>query len=208
MVKAYKHCCLADVITKEIASKICECDLRMPNNGFTRRRRMSSRPATSEVDFPLKASHRHSPDCGLLSLVPLLAASRAKFILFGPQVPKIPARLQKSTRKNGLKSSNNPEPVGLSRRASSRARPTYEYSSHSSLSYLKETGVDDNTEVAQKAAKESTIVHKRNKDAPAFLRPITDRIAFGNTHAALMFGPLVIENGVPGYAIIGFPLGS
>ena len=29
------------------------------------------------------------------------------------------------------------------------------------------------------------------------IRPILEKIPFGNVHMALMFGPLIIENGVP-----------
>jgi hypothetical protein len=43
----------------------------------------------------------------------------------------------------------------------------------------------------------NSIVHTKGRDTPRFLRPITDRYAFGNTHMALMVGPLIIENGVP-----------
>lgn len=36
-----------------------------------------------------------------------------------------------------------------------------------------------------------------SKEIPLLYRKFTNRYPFGNVHVALMFGPLMIENGVP-----------
>jgi hypothetical protein len=40
-----------------------------------------------------------------------------------------------------------------------------------------------------------------DEDVPFFLRKSVNKTPFGNVHMALRIGPLIIENGVPGYEL-------
>jgi hypothetical protein len=189
----YKHCCLPDVILPKIASSICKC------TGVESIRKI-------DALFPVDQNHAHEESCGLLLLWQDIAIAKAQSILTPINRQKLKKRLvsglaateapDKNIRLKKMLPAQSAERAGLrsSVPAVRSQQPSTNSSSVDNISEEKRL----NRSVLKNAMGNASIIHKRDKDTPALMRPVVDRLAFGNTHMALTFGPLVMENGVPG----------
>jgi hypothetical protein len=169
-VKYYKHCCLHQAILPPIADSICKC----PN---VRSRR-------EPVDlFPVDEPTDHLANCGLLRFEQLIAIAKAESVLPWQRRRNLPRQLAGEIATTDFSKSS------LKTDKSSRG-PT-------SATSLDTISGPLRAKEMQNAMANSRIVHRRDPYTPLMMRCVTDRLTFGNTHMALTFGPLIIENGVP-----------
>lgn len=196
LVKFYKRSCLPEVLTPSIASAICKC---------------SAVTASKNIEelFPVNKEDAHLDNCGLLVLGQSIALAKAQSVLSGLGHRKLRKQIVSASvrtkthgsRAQKLRKQATPAPVQtkttpLSSSKNNAMRNVSPSSSSNGTIVEDKTPLD--AKAAQEAISNSSIIHKRDRDVPTALKPIIDRFAFGNTHMALTFGPLVIENGVPG----------
>lgn len=173
LVKINKHCCLLD-LRPQSAAPICKC----PQIQWSKR--------AGEI-FPVDRNDPHEPHCGLLRLGEHIAMSKGRSVLSAFQRRKLRRQITASLVSSSVTASHT------ERKASKASNLPV-----TSLSEISKEKTELRIKAAEKSIVEACIVHSRTANTPPMLRPVTDRIAFGNTHMSLMFGPLIIENGVPG----------
>ena len=172
LMKHYKHCVLRETITPEISRKICHCSgvSRIDANGKTR----SLFPV--DPSLPHYSSVNRANKCGLLNLKGQVAEAKHRGIL--TKLEKREASLEKNKKKQQQKQQHK-KAKGLKNRKS-----TQDFD----IDYLEVKGAEPT----------DRLVDVADEDIPYFYRAHLDKYPFGNVHVALTFGPLIIENGVPG----------
>ncbi|KAI4261388.1 MAG: hypothetical protein L6R42_003411 [Xanthoria sp. 1 TBL-2021] len=181
MTKFYKHLILRDIITPRISREICVCD---PTT--------HTAPKIRHLPpFPIddKFLHRGKGKLKVLKCGLLLLSDRVMEAKYQGTISAIEKRKrQVQTRKqikpdDGTKvQSTTPRLKGLRRRQTKSQGQRY---------------TDPQGKVGEKTMSDVEEEELASKEIPLLYRKFTNRYPFGNVHVALMFGPLVIENGVP-----------
>ena len=188
MTKFYKHYILRDIITPKVSRQICVCSAE------TRGGPLAARTAPFPIDknFPHRGRGKARVlKCGLLLLSDKVM--EAKFQSSVSQIEKKQAQMQQKQmerhRKRVLKE-------GKARKAAQ------EFASKRQKQRANKTAKSPKNTDPQAQAQEKTMSDVENEKAadqeiPFLYRRFANRYPFGNVHVALMFGPLMIENGVP-----------
>ncbi|KAI4139912.1 MAG: hypothetical protein L6R39_006050 [Caloplaca ligustica] len=180
MTKFYKHFILRDIITPRISRQICVCNPAMDT--ATNSRRSSLFPIDDNFLHRGKGKPRVLK-CGLL-----LLSDRVMEAKYQGTVSAIEKRRRQVQKREGRKQDGEATVGSASRLKSLRRRQTKS----------RPRGPTD----AQGKGDEKTMSDVEeeklaSKEIPLLYRKFTNRYPFGNVHMALMFGPLMIENGVP-----------
>ena len=195
LVKLYKRCILLETIDQDLSLILCGCPLVEKTESDGQKRAL----------FPMSPTDQHRPSCSLFTLREWVIKAKAAGLL---------ARHRRGEKVNGPILKKLKEFIPLPLQSTSIRKNEYSEGSNSSkssgnkhgTSSLKKNGIRIST--SEIDAGHEKIVLKRDSDVPALFRPVTDRMRFGNVHMTLQFGPLVIENGVPGLVIEPFCISS
>ena len=177
----YKHCILRDVITPETSRKICHCSTvsrHDANGGYVSLFPVDSRTPHQAFDKSGFAQ------CGLLSLGRLVAEAKYEGILgkldkgMGLNEWK---RLEE--QRDAKKHRKEEQTQGANDKKNRKANPKAMVKVETALRETLET---------------EALVRGEGSGVPFPLRRAANKYPFGKVHMSLMFGPLRIENGVPG----------
>lgn len=187
LVKAYKHCILAEVVDPSTSRNICCCS-EVPHFDANGR---------SRTLFPVDKEDKHrnisgsgSIQCGLLKLGDIVA--EAKYDGMQTAIGKNikPRRLHelRELDEKAKKEKERKDKKDADRRAKRQGSGLKTLTQPSLQDSRKRTPISGSTPAVQE--------EEAHKDIPFFFRPYTEKYPFGNVHMALRIGPLVIENGV------------
>ena len=177
----YKHCILRREISPETSRKICHC------------------PAVSQHDanggylslFPVDQNEPHRSfgeagyqQCGLLSLGKVVAEAKYEGLLGKLDKKKDLNERKKMDQEYQAKKHRKEEQTqSTSAKKNRKANPK--------ATVQVETALRDPLET-------EALVRDEGSGVPIHLRRAANKYPFGKVHMSLMFGPLRIENGVPG----------
>ena len=167
MTKFYKHYILRDIITPKISRQICLCSAATGGGHL-------ASPFPLDRNFPHRGKGKARVlKCGLLLLSDKVV--EAKFQGTISQIEKNQAQMEQKQierhRKRVLKE-------GKARKAARKIRDPQVQEQEKTKSDVENEKVAD-------------------QEIPFLYRRFANRYPFGNVHVALMFGSLMIENGVP-----------
>lgn len=177
----YKHCILRDVITPETSRKICHCS--------TVSQRDANGAYVSLFPVDLRASHQAFEksgfaQCGLLSLGRLVAEAKYEGLLGKLDRGMGLNELKRQDEERDAKKNREEEQVqSANNKKNRKANPKAVVKVETALRESLET---------------EALVRGEGSGVPFPLRRAANRYPFGKVHMSLMFGPLKIENGVPG----------
>lgn len=181
MTKFYKHLILRDIITPRISRQICVCD---PTT--------HTAPKIRHLPpFPIddKFLHRGKGKPKVLKCGLLLLSDRVMEAKYQGTTSAIEKGKRQTQTRKQLKSddgtteqSTTPRLKGLRRRQTKSQGKRY---------------TDPQGKGPEKTMSDVEEEKLASKEIPLLYRKFTNRYPFGNVHVALMFGPLMIENGVP-----------
>jgi hypothetical protein len=190
LVKAYKHCILAEVIDPSASRKICCCSTvpHFDANGCSR------------TLFPVNKEDKHqnidgpgSMQCGLLKLGEIVA--EAKYDGMQTVTTKTMKRSGKGQLREpreqdakAQKEEKEKKEKGPTRTADRQRRK---------VKILTQPSLQDSYQkILASGSTPAAAEEEADKDIPFLFRPYTEKYPFGNVHMALRIGPLIIENGV------------
>ena len=179
MTKFYKHLILRDIITPRVSQQICVCN---PSSGPVSMARSGSLFPINK-DFPHRGKGKKRVlRCGLL-----LLSDKVMEAKYQGTISKI-EKGQKNVQKNSqTKKDDQTTDKSRSRRRGIRRR----------VRPKNPPKADPQAKTEEKTMSDVEDEQQADKDIPFLYRNIARRYPFGNVHVALMFGPLMIENGVP-----------
>lgn len=179
MTKVYKHLILRDVIHPRISRQICVCNL-------------SSGPSATARNGSLFPIHKDFPHrgkgktrvlkCGLLLLGDKVMEAKYEGTI--SKIVKGRRRMHKSLQTEEI----NQTTAKLKSRRRGVGRKVAPQNPQSA---------DPQGKTDEKTMSDVEDEQLADKEIPFLYRKIARRYPFGNVHVALMFGPLMIENGVP-----------
>ena len=178
MTKFYKHFILRDIITPQVSRQICVC------NGSVD---AASRPRGSSL-FPIDKNFAHRGKgktkvlrCGLLLLSDKLMEAKYQGSISHIEKGKRRAQARRNVK-------HKDQTVKLtSQNRSPKSRKATTHQQHA----------DPQSKADEKTVSDIENEKLADQEIPLLYRKFTSRYPFGNVHMALMFGPLMIENGVP-----------
>ena len=178
MTKFYKHFILRDIITPQVSRQICVC------NGSVN---AASRPRGSSL-FPIDKNFAHRGKgktkvlrCGLLLLSDKVMEAKYQGSISHIEKGKRRAQARRNVKHNDQTVKSTP------RNRSSKFRKATRHQQHA----------DPQSKTDEKTVSDIENEKLADQEIPLLYRKFTSRYPFGNVHMALMFGPLMIENGVP-----------
>ena len=180
MTKFYKHLILRDIITPRVGRRICVCDPDMGNAP------KSWRSSLFPIDDNFLHRGKGRPKvlkCGLLLLSDRVMEAKYQGTI--SSIEKRKKQIQKRRQKKTIdkKEVQPTSKKGRLGRSQTRLR---------GRRYKNPQGKGD-----EKTTSDVEDEKLASKEIPLLYRKFTNRYPFGNVHIALMFGPLMIENGVP-----------
>ena len=190
LVKAYKHCILAEVIDPSVSRKICCCST-VPH--FDANGRSRTLFPVNEEDKHLNIDGPGSMQCGLLKLGEIVAEAKYD----GMQT--VTTKTMKRSGKRQLhelreqdakaqKEEKEKKEKGATRTADRQRRK---------VKILTQPSLQDSSQkILASGSTPAAAEQEADKDIPFLFRPYTEKYPFGNVHMALRIGPLIIENGV------------
>ena len=179
MTKLYKHLILRNIITPQISRQICVCNLS--SAGGSMARNGSLFPINK--DFP----HRGKGQTRVLRCGLLLLSDKVMEAKYEGTVSKIEKRKRRMQTKTQTKEDNQKTASSKLRRRGVRRK----------VAAKNPQIADPQGKTEEKTMSDVEEEQRADKEIPFLYRKIARRYPFGNVHVALMFGPLIIENGVP-----------
>ena len=178
MAKFYKHFILRDIITPQISRQICVCDGS---------RNAASKPGVSSL-FPIDKNfaHRGKGKTKVLRCGLLLLSDKVMEAKYQGSISHIEKGKRRATVRRNVKRNDQPG-KSSSRHRSPRFRKAARHQQH----------VDPQSKADERTMSDIENEKLADHEIPLLYRKFTRRYPFGNVHMALMFGPLMIENGVP-----------
>ena len=178
MTKFYKHFILRDIITPQVSRQICVC------NGSVN---AASRDRGSSL-FPIDKNFAHRGKgkpkvlrCGLLLLSDKVMEAKYQGSISRIEKGKKRAQARRNVKHNDriIKST--------SRNRGPAFRKATRHQQHA----------DPQSKADERTVSDIENEKLADQEIPLLYRKFARRYPFGNVHMALMFGPLMIENGVP-----------
>lgn len=179
LTKFYKHFILRDIIKPQISRQICVC------NGSANTASQLGGPSLFPIDKNF--AHRGKGRTRVLRCGLLLLSDKVMEAKYRGSISLIEKNKRRAEARKNVKLIDQEDAKPKSRNRSIKPRKAT----------INQKFSDPQTKAEEKTVSDVENEKLADQEIPLLYRKFTKRYPFGNVHMALMFGPLMIEIGVP-----------